>query len=258
MQNLIINEELKNLLPPLSAAEYAGLEKSILAEGCLSPLSIWSKTIIDGHARYEICRKHDIPFQVKSIRFKDIDEAKLWIGKNQSNRRNLTTYQRAVLALKLKGIIAERAKARQRRDHQEEGEPIRVGDELGKIAGTSHDTISRVEYILKHGDKKTLERLGKGVPGTSINREFCRLREKIDGKPVRPKIVQKPNSGKTVDMVALCEGNEPETLADSLVANITVEYVNDFLFETVREYRKWYGKAATQGLLIKTFALVTD
>lgn len=38
MKEIKINEELKNLLPPISDEERTGLEASILKDGCLSPL----------------------------------------------------------------------------------------------------------------------------------------------------------------------------------------------------------------------------
>ena len=64
MKNLIINDELKNLLPPLSAEEFAGLEADIQAHGCLAPVIAWDGILVDGHHRYEICTKHEIPFSV--------------------------------------------------------------------------------------------------------------------------------------------------------------------------------------------------
>jgi len=90
------------LLPPLSAEEFAGLEASILKDGCLSPLVIWNNILVDGHHRYEICRKHQIPYSVNSVVLDSIDDAKLWAWQHQENRRNLTAFQRVEIALKLK------------------------------------------------------------------------------------------------------------------------------------------------------------
>ena len=52
-----INEEFKNVMPPLTEEEYRGLEKSLLEEGCRDPLVVWGDILIDGHNRYEICLK---------------------------------------------------------------------------------------------------------------------------------------------------------------------------------------------------------
>ena len=37
----------------------------------------WNSTIIDGHNRYEICKKHNIEFQTFEKKFEDILDAKL-------------------------------------------------------------------------------------------------------------------------------------------------------------------------------------
>ena len=89
MQELVINEELKSISPPLTEEEYAGLEASILRNGCLFSLIVWNDIIIDGHHRYEICQKHQIPFGVKAIDFDDIYDAEIWILKNLLHCRNL-------------------------------------------------------------------------------------------------------------------------------------------------------------------------
>ena len=59
---LTVNTGFESLIPPLREEELAGLEQSILTDGCRDPLVIWNNTIIDGHHRYAICTKHSIPF----------------------------------------------------------------------------------------------------------------------------------------------------------------------------------------------------
>ena len=48
-RELIIDPEFKELIPPLTAEEYSGLEQSIIAEGCREPIITWDNIIIDGH-----------------------------------------------------------------------------------------------------------------------------------------------------------------------------------------------------------------
>ena len=105
-----IDKEFQSLIPPLTAEEYAGLEESILSEGCRDALVVWGDTLIDGHNRYEICTKHGIPFDTVEMDFPTRDDVIVWIIKNQFGRRNLPAYERARLALRLKPVIAERAK----------------------------------------------------------------------------------------------------------------------------------------------------
>lgn len=49
MNEIQINPELRDLIPPLQLEEKESLEKSILEEGCRDKLITWDKTIIDGH-----------------------------------------------------------------------------------------------------------------------------------------------------------------------------------------------------------------
>ena len=180
MQNLIINEELKNLLPPLSDEEFAGLEADILKHGCLSPLIVWNDILVDGHHRYGICLKHEIPFAVNTIVFDDLDSAKLWAWKHQEHRRNLTAYHRAELALKLKDTIVAKAKERQgTRTDLSEGDFVenspqskRTRQELAEYSSVSDNTIAKVEFISQNADEETKEKLRNGEKGTSIHRRI--------------------------------------------------------------------------------------
>lgn len=101
MQMITIDENFKQLIPPLTKEEYELLEQSIIEEGCRDAIAIWNNKIIDGHNRYEICSKHNIPFLTKTMRFISEDEVKAWMLKNQMGRRNLTDKQRAELIGKI-------------------------------------------------------------------------------------------------------------------------------------------------------------
>ena len=77
-----------------------------------------------------------------------------WIILNQFGRRNLSKYDRSILALKLKPMIAEQAKEKmteginQYSPCQKSDKPtIDTKKELAKVAGVSHDTIHKVETI---------------------------------------------------------------------------------------------------------------
>jgi hypothetical protein len=71
MANIKIDKEFKSIIPPLTSEEYAGLEASIQESGCRIPLDVWNETLIDGHNRYEICTKNNIPFKTKEINISD-------------------------------------------------------------------------------------------------------------------------------------------------------------------------------------------
>ena len=73
---------------------------------------------------------------------------------NQFGRRNLSNYQRSVLALELESVFSERAKEQQIRKPEsviqisEEQKPIVAIKEIAKIANVSHDTIAKVKKPL--------------------------------------------------------------------------------------------------------------
>jgi hypothetical protein len=107
--DIVINEELKAYIDPLTPEEYEALERSLLAEGCRDALVLWGELLVDGHNRYEICRKHGLPFQtVQSRLFKDIEDVHLWMIDQHLGRRSVSDFQRGVLALRKREIVAAR------------------------------------------------------------------------------------------------------------------------------------------------------
>jgi len=107
--HIVVNEELKAYIDPLTPDEYEALERSLLTEGCRDALVLWGDTLVDGHNRYGICRKHDIPFNtVQNERFQSIDDVHLWMIEQHLGRRSVSDFQRGVLALRKREILAER------------------------------------------------------------------------------------------------------------------------------------------------------
>lgn len=167
---LKVDAEFKSLVPKLSAEEYAGLEASILADGCRDNGVSWNSIIIDGHNRYEICRKHGVAFVCREHEFEDRDDAKIWIINNQFSRRNLTDMQRVELALKLKPLLAEKSRERMEGGvsnpslNSDEG---RTDGQIAKLAGVGRDTINKVEKILDNATPLLAEAVRQG--DVSIN-----------------------------------------------------------------------------------------
>ncbi|GGC68137.1 hypothetical protein [Undibacterium terreum] len=164
--NIVINEELRAYIDPLTPNEYAALERSMLAEGCRDALVLWGDTLIDGHNRLAICQKHGIEYKtVQNSRFGSIEDVQLWMIDNHLARRSVTDFQRGVLALRKKEIIATRAAV------QQESSPAPAADvadsaaepgaeapqagkrntreDLAKAAGISSNTIGQIEKITK-------------------------------------------------------------------------------------------------------------
>ncbi len=79
------------MIPPLESEERERLEQTILKEGCRDPLVIWKdhNILIDGHNRYFICTKQNIPFLTVEIELEDRNAVINWMINNQLARRNL-------------------------------------------------------------------------------------------------------------------------------------------------------------------------
>lgn len=151
-QDLKIDEGYKTLIRPLSEQEFTQLEENILQNGILNPIIVTNdNTIIDGHHRHRIALKYNLPIPIKVMNFNNRSDTELWIIKNQFSRRNLSKYERGLLALKLKPIIAASAKENQgkRTDLTSVQNLTNVDTkkEIAKIAEISHGTLAKIEKI---------------------------------------------------------------------------------------------------------------
>ena len=174
--NITINEELRSFIDPLTANEYAALERSLLAEGCRDALVLWGEVLIDGHNRYEICTRHGIEFRtVQNTTFSSIDDVMLWMIDNHLARRSVSDYQRGVMALRKKDIVT--ARAAQRAGEPEpaapaaaaapESPPWNTREDVAKAARVSSNTISQIERIQKAATPQLVEAVRSGT--ISIN-----------------------------------------------------------------------------------------
>lgn len=165
--SIIIDEEFQNLIPPLSAEEYTQLEKNCVKDGIRDPLVVWPQSngdniLVDGHNRWNISANHGgIQFEIRPMMFESREAVKEWIIKNQLGRRNIPPYVRAELALKLKPVIAEKAKERMLNPLQNSAQGT-TRDQIAKAAGVSHDTIHKVEKIQEKASPEAKEALRRG------------------------------------------------------------------------------------------------
>ena len=182
---LRIDPDLRDLIPPLSDEERQMLEDSILRDGCDTPLIVWNGTIVDGHNRYDICRKQGIPFGIEEKGFEDRDAAMFWMLEHQLARRNLNSYQRSELALKFEPMIRKRAAEKQRTStggtepqlcQNSDKAAIRTTRELGRMVGVSHDTMDKVRKLNECADDETKKMLRSGQ--VSIHKAYTELRNR--------------------------------------------------------------------------------
>jgi len=173
--DLKIKDEFKKLIPPLTAEEFTQLENNCLDEGIRDAIITWNGYIIDGHNRYEIVKRWGIEYKTIEKHFDSEEDVKEWMILNQFGRRNLSNYQRSVLALQLEEVFRAKAKEKQK----EAGGAVRqISDkavvdtkkELAKIADVSHDTIAKVKTIEQKASPEIKEKLTTGE--ISINQAY--------------------------------------------------------------------------------------
>ena len=179
--NITINEALRAFIDPLTATEQAALERSLLAEGCRDALVLWGEVLIDGHNRYEICKRHDIAFRtVQNSSFESLDDVMLWMIDNHLARRSVSDFQRGVLALRKKEIVTARTAQRAgeadtatEKDATDSAKAVDAGppwntrEDVAKAARVSSNTISQIERIQKAAAPQLVEAVRAGT--ISIN-----------------------------------------------------------------------------------------
>ena len=175
--DIIVNEELKAYIDPLTPEEHAALERSILNEGCRDALVLWGDVLVDGHNRYGICQKHGLPFQtVQNTHFKSMADVHLWMIDQHLGRRSVSDFQRGVLALRKREILAERrataaaesSNPASQADAEPIGtEPLKSRSAIAKAARLSSSQVMQIERIQKQAAPELVAAVKAGT--ISIN-----------------------------------------------------------------------------------------
>lgn len=129
-----VKEEFKNLIPALSAEEYAQLEANILEEGIREPIITWNGFIIDGHNRYSIAQRFDVEYRTTSKHFSSEVDVKIWMANNQLGRRNLSDYVKGELYETIEKLEKEKGE-KNLKTNIGEGQRLSINDK-----GKAHNT----------------------------------------------------------------------------------------------------------------------
>lgn len=181
-----VNEEFKRLIPALSNEEFTQLERNILQDGIRDAIVVWNDTIIDGHNRFAIAQKHGLEFRTESKQFDTEGDVKEWMIMHQFGRRNLSSYQRSVLALQLEDVFKAKAKENLVLSGENFGkgtqisanpiiEKVETRKELAKVANVSHDTIAKVKVIQAVASPEVKAQLSTGE--VSINQAYKEIKK---------------------------------------------------------------------------------
>jgi len=174
--NIVVNEELKAYIEPLTPDEHEALERSLLTEGCRDALVLWGDVLVDGHNRYGICQKHGLPFQtVQNPRFQSLEDVHLWMIDQHLGRRSVSDFQRGVLALRKREILAGRKAQAAAAAPEEPAEPetlpapapLNSREAIAKAARLSSSQVVMIEKIQKQAAPELVAAVKSGA--ISIN-----------------------------------------------------------------------------------------
>ena len=147
-------------------------------------LVCWGDVLIDGHNRYRICEKHNIPFRTVQRDFANRNEAKLWILQNQLARRDLTDFQRIEIVRKCEDAVKAQAKERQLSGKPNLPEKFPEGqnkgdgrDELGALAQVSGKTYEHATEIINKAPAPIVEAVRNNELSINSGYELTKLKE---------------------------------------------------------------------------------
>ena len=131
-----------------------------------------------------------MPFETVFKDFAGRDDAIEWIINNQFGRRNLSDYQRGVLALRMKPIMEERARAQQGertdiRQKSDEGiKPIRTDEAVSELANVSRDTIRKIERIEEVAQPEVKALASAGEVSINLASQFTELPQEVQQEAI--------------------------------------------------------------------------
>ena len=213
----------------------------------------YKDTIVDGHNRYEICAKHNIPYRVLEKSFADRDEAILWVIDNQLGRRNLTPEQISLL----RGQKYNRMKGQQGGDHKSKAQNdtlINTANALARQYKVDESTIKRDGQFAQAVD--TLEDFVPGITARVVRWEIASKQEIIEAskepetaaeKLSKPHVAN--NSGENewytpsayIEAARRVMGSIDVDPASSEVANRTVKATTFYTAESNGLDKTWDG-----------------
>ena len=195
MKLLKIDEEFKNLLPPLADDERSELENDIKKHGVLSSIITWNGFIIDGHNRYEICQRNGIEIPAtKELEFDNRSDVLSWIISHQTGRRNLTKSQLVKAYSHVEEQLRKEAKERQsagggdKKSAKAKSVPSNLtkavekmpetAETVAKKIGVSKNTYKAMKQIVNEGTAEQIERMDKGGKGNGVSAIAEEIKEK--------------------------------------------------------------------------------
>lgn len=215
LSSLKIDPEFSAQILPLSFDELQQLKMNMIRDGKLTdPIIVWNKTILDGHNRYNLLKKHSfIEYEIKEMELSSRQEALIWICNHQLGRRNLTPERRKYLIGKRYEVEKQVSQncgnqyTSAKKDATDQNDPCQnksgshvTRQRIANETGTSEGYVQRAEKYMNG-----VEAADEAAPGAreeilngqikATDREICAIAKAP--KEQRPEIVaelRKPKS----------------------------------------------------------------
>lgn len=183
IKDLKVDKEFEDLLPVLTSEELEKLESSILQYGMLDPIKVWEEPgtgkwlIIDGHNRYNILKKHGIPWHYWQdykimIELETREDVKQWMLEQQLGRRNLSETERYEIVQRFKDYFQKKAK-----ENQSSGgkgltnlSKVNTRREMAKATGVSEGTYNKLDKVMQSNNEEVKKKVRKKE--ISINKAY--------------------------------------------------------------------------------------
>lgn len=215
LSSLKIDPEFSAQILPLSFDELQQLKMNMIRDGKLTdPIIVWNKTILDGHNRYNLLKKHSfIEYEIKEMELSSRQEDLIWICNHQLGRRNLTPERRKYLIGKRYEVEKQVSQncgnqyTSAKKDATDQNDPCQnksgshvTRQRIANETGTSEGYVQRAEKYMNG-----VEAADEAAPGAreeilngkikAADREICAIAKAP--KEQRPEIVaelRKPKS----------------------------------------------------------------
>lgn len=194
-----------NKFPEMSKDHFNNLKNDIIVNGYdkTFPVYLYEDKIIDGWNRYKACKELNIEPNFKEFKG-DKKEAVVFILRT-NNRRDLTPYQRSIIALEYAPYFEEKAKEKQKEGggavrQKSDKAVIDTKKELSKIGNVSHDTIARVKKIQEKATEEIKAKLSTGELTINAAYKEIKKEEKKEAIKEERRILAEEGSKKEIEI----------------------------------------------------------
>ena len=183
LDDIIINLEYEEIIPPLTDDEFERLKNSIAEVGLYEPIVVnKERVILDGHHRFKACKDVGVlpRFTIKSFDTKIAEE--IYVIETNVIRRQLNQYHLTTLGLSLEEKYAVQATENMLKGVtlSQNKERVHSEEKAAKAIGLKKSTYYNAKYVLKNGTITQLELFKKGKKRAgSLYREI-KHKEKIE------------------------------------------------------------------------------